>query len=298
MPERLPGHIVRHDALMQYDSPLAANARLEIYKPAFPYVSRHEATRNLALIGIHNEITEALDLQGHETVFDVGCGDGSYTVSLPLDYGHQGRVVGINKFDLSFARGQHIAELYGLSNVSFIQDDALEMSTQDDNSADVLAALFLLYHLPDPEKALAEFKRVLKPGGKFVASSRGVNNLSRAWEMLDIITDELGLEPPPNFYRHTGLPDTENLLRESGFEIVHKSPPEEGAMPIPGDKWEDYRLALLVFKNSIRPNPPSGHALEEVIDTRIKDVFFDEVSKKGYFAEQVQQGFFVCRNIK
>ena len=42
-----------------------------------------------------------------------------------------------------------------------------------DESFDVVAALWMLYHVPDVDRALAEVRRVLRPGGLFVAVTNG-----------------------------------------------------------------------------------------------------------------------------
>ena len=43
----------------------------------------------------------------------------------------------------------------------------------DDDSFDAVAALWMLYHVPDLHRGLAEIRRVLRPGGTFVAVTNG-----------------------------------------------------------------------------------------------------------------------------
>jgi SAM-dependent methyltransferase len=47
-----------------------------------------------------------------------------------------------------------------------------------DGSFDVVAALWMLYHVPDVERALAEIRRVLRPGGLLVAVTNGDDHLA------------------------------------------------------------------------------------------------------------------------
>src|SRR4029077_10084202 len=45
-----------------------------------------------------------------------------------------------------------------------------------DETFGAVAMLWMLYHLPDPETALAEARRVLKPGGLLMASTNSQND--------------------------------------------------------------------------------------------------------------------------
>lgn len=60
--------------------------------------------------------------------------------------------------------------------------DAREGDAQDlpfgDEAFDVVAALWMLYHVPDVDRALAEIRRVLRPGGLFVAVTNGDGHLA------------------------------------------------------------------------------------------------------------------------
>ena len=42
-----------------------------------------------------------------------------------------------------------------------------------DDSFDVVAAMWMLYHVPDLDRGLAEVRRVLRPGGRLVAVTNG-----------------------------------------------------------------------------------------------------------------------------
>jgi SAM-dependent methyltransferase len=53
------------------------------------------------------------------------------------------------------------------------------------HSFDIIIANHMLFHVPDRVKVLSEIKRVLKPGGRFYASTTGLNHLK---ELEDLVT--------------------------------------------------------------------------------------------------------------
>lgn len=78
-------------------------------------------------------------------------------------------VVGIdlNPGYVAYARNRPTAEK--LNNTHFQVGDVRAVPA-DDASFDVIWSQFVLYFLPDPEEALRDFRRVIKPGGAVVVS--------------------------------------------------------------------------------------------------------------------------------
>lgn len=56
----------------------------------------------------------------------------------------------------------------------------------------VVVANHMLYHVPDPARAVAELARVLEPNGKLLAAANGPANLKELWE---IRAEIFGVEP-------------------------------------------------------------------------------------------------------
>lgn len=44
-------------------------------------------------------------------------------------------------------------------------------------------AAWILYHVPDLDRALAELARVVKPGGRLVAATNAVDHLRELWDL-------------------------------------------------------------------------------------------------------------------
>jgi SAM-dependent methyltransferase len=52
-----------------------------------------------------------------------------------------------------------------------------------DGTFDCVLAAWMLYHLPDIDRGLAEIRRVLRPGGRFVAVTNTAFNLPELWSL-------------------------------------------------------------------------------------------------------------------
>lgn len=101
-------------------------------------------------------------------VLEVGVGTG---LSLPY-YASASRVVGIDLSEPMLCKADARVARLGLRNVEGLAVmDAQRMAFSDD-SFDVIVAQLVVTTVPDPEAALDEFLRVLKPGGEIVLVSR------------------------------------------------------------------------------------------------------------------------------
>src|SRR5258706_10766582 len=96
---------------------------------------------------------------------------------------------------------------------------------------DAVIANFMLYHIPDRPKAIAEIKRVLKPGGRLIAATVGDHHLremmevlrkvhvSKTWESYaNPFTLESGLEQLKPFFPNVTLSRYEDNLHVTEIE--------------------------------------------------------------------------------
>lgn len=101
-------------------------------------------------------------------ILEVGVGTG---ISLP-DYSRTNRVFGVDISEPMLRKARRrVAEL-GLSNVEGIEVMDAQRLEFEAASFDVVVAQYVVTAVPDPEAALDEFARVLKPGGEIVLLSR------------------------------------------------------------------------------------------------------------------------------
>jgi ubiquinone/menaquinone biosynthesis C-methylase UbiE len=94
--------------------------------------------------------------------------------------------------------------------------DAQELPFADD-SFDIAMANHMLYHVPDPSRALGELARVLRPGGVVLATANGPRHLHELWEVRAGVFGGETVSPLVTaFGSETGLPLVEEQF--SGTE--------------------------------------------------------------------------------
>jgi phosphatidylethanolamine/phosphatidyl-N-methylethanolamine N-methyltransferase len=101
-------------------------------------------------------------------VLEVGVGTG---ISLP-DYGRTTRLYGVDISEPMLRKARERVTELKLTNVEGLSVmDAADLSFPD-GSFDVVVAQYVITTVPEPEAALDEFARVLRPGGEIVLMSR------------------------------------------------------------------------------------------------------------------------------
>ena len=99
---------------------------------------------------------------------DVGCGGGSYAIETHLRYGTPTMLCDFSTELLDFARKQVAsAHMPGLAEFAECSAESLPFAGE---SFDFIQCMEVLEHLHHPEKALAEFRRVARPGARLVVS--------------------------------------------------------------------------------------------------------------------------------
>jgi len=101
-------------------------------------------------------------------ILEVGVGTG---ISLP-DYSRRNRIVGIDISEAMLKKARERVAEGGLHNVEALEVMDAERLDFPDGSFDVVVAQYVVTAVPNPEAALDEFARVLKPGGEIILLSR------------------------------------------------------------------------------------------------------------------------------
>ena len=123
-------------------------------------------------VPIIEHLLDRAELQEGQTVMDLGSGTGAVAFAASRRVGPEGRVtaVDISPDMLSIARAG--AEAQNLSNVDFKEGRGEAIPVEDQSHDAILASLSLMYVI-DRAAAAREIARVLRPGGRFVATVWG-----------------------------------------------------------------------------------------------------------------------------
>ena len=117
--------------------------------------------------GEQDRFIEALSLDGSSRLLDVACGSGGPSLRIAQKVGCS--VVGVDLHVDGVAMATSTAAERGLTEkAEFRQADASQPLPFDDESFDGVLCIDAINHLEDRERVLAEFARVLKPGGRLL----------------------------------------------------------------------------------------------------------------------------------
>ena len=124
-------------------------------------------------------------------ILEVGVGTG-----LSLDhYAKSNRIVGIDISEPMLDKARDRVKRLRLNNVETIAVMDAEQLTYPDASFDVIVAQYVVTAVPNPEKALDEFVRVVRPGGEIIITTRigaGTGFRGNVEKWLMPVTSRLG----------------------------------------------------------------------------------------------------------
>jgi SAM-dependent methyltransferase len=109
-----------------------------------------------------------------QRLLEVGCGPGWFAARVARELGAEVVATDQSERMVELARGQGLdARLADVQELPF-----------GDEAFDCVAAHWMLYHVPDLDRGLAEIARVLTPGGRLVAITNGKDHLLELWKLV------------------------------------------------------------------------------------------------------------------
>jgi trans-aconitate methyltransferase len=212
------------------------------------------------------ELIPKLQLNGNETLLDIGCGDGKITAEIAKHLPN-GKAVGIDSSEqmINLAKTSHPNR----PNLTFQQANATNLTFQ--NEFDRIFSNAALHWILDQKAVLKGVFRCLKPGGKILFQMGGKGNAKEILAIFDLILQEdpwMGLFEDFKFpYAFLDTTQYQALLVESGFvpvrvELIPKTMKLMGSAGLAG--W--IRTTWLPYTERV----PMG----------LRDAFVEEIVKR------------------
>jgi sterol 24-C-methyltransferase len=165
-----------------------------------------------------DKLADALDLPAGSRLLDAGCGEGAVAVQLARS--REFRIEGVDLLDWSVNRAHRQRVEAGLQGrLAFRVMDYTRLAFP--NAAfDGVYTMETLVHAPDPHRALREFYRVLRPGGRLALCEYSIcpreELTPRQRQGADLIIEGSGMHSMPQFL-HGSFP---RILQRAGFTDV------------------------------------------------------------------------------
>lgn len=193
------------------------------------------------------ELTQRLTPRISGEILDAGCGTGGFLkrASAVMPQRHF-RGIDLSPMACELAR-ERCAATIGQASITALPFAA--------DSFAAVVSLDVLVQIPDPETALAEFYRVLKPGGVAVINAAAYRWL---WSYHD--------EAVQSKRRYT-RPELRNLLQAVGFQIERAT------------YWNFLPLPLIIVRRKILPKP------REASDVKVYPRSIERIFDWGMAAE-------------
>ena len=116
-------------------------------------------------------IGRAVQLSSGDTLLDLACGPGIYTRPFARQVA-PGLAVGLDLSPAMLRHARRRARAAGIANVLLVRGDAMRLPFGG-GRFDAVNCCGALHLFPDPDQALREVHRVLKPGGRFTVAAFG-----------------------------------------------------------------------------------------------------------------------------
>jgi len=185
----------------------------------------YEALWQTQLADARSRLLESAALVPGESVLDIACGTGLVSFAAALAVGPAGRVVGVDLSERMVEAARQRARERNTPNTTFLRMEMGRLALPD-ASFDVATCALGLMYAPDPALALAELRRVLRPGGRVAIAVWGERARCGWADVLRIVDEEVASEVCPLFFRYGQGDALARACASAGFTVTaqHRVP--------------------------------------------------------------------------
>lgn len=208
-------------------------------------------------------------------VLDAGCGPGFVAAIAKL--------LGAAVEGIDFSEGMIQQAKDQFPDIDFSVADVENLPAQDETYDAVLSNI-VLFHVTDPEKAISEARRVLKPNGRFVFSQWLGPDRSECYRLLfDVLgrhADMSRADAAPNAYVLSDEANVSRMMRLAGFADI-KAEVVENVLHAPGPSFFEFFMKFGVRVPLIleRQEPNVQNTIRNEIDELTAPYLVDGVYK-------------------
>ncbi|MGN0437418.1 MAG: methyltransferase domain-containing protein [Lachnospiraceae bacterium] len=231
-------------------------------------------------------VFEQCHLKEGMKVLELGCGSGALWKDNYERIPHNISIV-LNDISEGMLRDtrREIEDLEAKANnnrFSYHAFDCHEIPDED-GQYDIVIANHLLFYCSDIKAVLAEVKRVLKNGGRFICSTYGKNHMKEITQLVQSFQSQITLSAD-YLYENFGLENGDSILGEY-FDNVSSIQYEDGLVVTQPEPLIEYILSC------------HGNQNQYLLD-RYKDFrsFVERKTKKGFHITK-EAGIFTCKKI-
>jgi ubiquinone/menaquinone biosynthesis C-methylase UbiE len=214
----------------------------------------------LASEAVSRNLVERLQLRPGQTVLELAAGPGQTGLLAADAVGPEGRLISTDFAPAMVDAARRLSGELGVLNVEHRVMDAEAIDLPDESVDAVLCRWgFMLF--PDPVRAFAETRRVLRPGGRLAFAVWAPPDTNPWASVVGRTIVAHGLVPPPEpdapgMFRLADPERIEAVVRAAGFDTVGI---EDVPVVFPYDSFEDYWTTTLELgagiANALAPLP-------------------------------------------
>jgi trans-aconitate 2-methyltransferase len=266
--------------------PLTLEGKKPMQSPQPKWNAEDYAKNSSAQLQWARELILKLPLQGHESVLDIGCGDGKVSAQLALSV-KNGNVVGIDQSEDMIGRATEMFPSDKYPNLSFLRMDATDI--QLPWRFDIAFSNATLHWVKDHLTVLRGVRSCLKAGGRILLQMGGRGNAADVFLAIETVIRSpqwaqhfRAFTPPYYFY---GPEKYEEWLPVSGFravrvELIQKDMRHQGVDGLLGwlrTTWFPYTDRLPVelrnaFLAEVVSTYMAAHAIDVLGNTHVRMV--------------------------
>ncbi|MBM1691158.1 class I SAM-dependent methyltransferase [Sulfitobacter geojensis] len=204
-------------------------------------------------------------------VLDAGCGPGYVAASAKL--------LGADVEGIDFSAGMVERAKTKFPEIEFSLADVEDLPMRDETFDAVLSNI-VLFHVTDPERAMSEARRVLKPEGRFVFSQWLGPDRSECYQLLfDVIgrhADMSRADPAPNAYALSNEAQVSEMMQSTSFTDL-KAEIVENVLHAPGPSFFEFfmkfgvRVPLILNRQDVNVQVSIREEIDEAAAQYLAD---------------------------